>query len=390
MQNEIVEYHQYTLDEWLTIKEDLHRRLEELSRNFVGIGYRLRQIRDSQMYDGHEDVFSFAQAEYGLSKSTVSRFIAINERFSENGNSLELKEEFRQISSSKLSEMLSLSDEECQLITEQTTVSDIRKYKEFKAEEKAQPITGVIEGHNKGFVDEPKAAGPEIDLQVDKLDPFQQCVFHYFAAEDKQDMLNTLMKLPEDATAKEICNIVNPSGCSNYRHGIVFIFFYDENAGIKFKTMLNASIQVKSWQQFLTLVHELYMPANMYDNVWEMCYKVPEIIPETDEIDDTASEILEKAADEIIENGLNTITEEDSTDTERQEISEIQPSESEENPINTKSVAVATSQQKDEIKAEIASKIKTLDILYQSENWAELCNVAEALISKAEVLANEC
>lgn len=111
-------YEQITLDQWLQWKEDIRRKLDETAGNFVHIGYRLKQIRDSGMYDGAADVFEFAAREFGLGKSTVSRFIAINEKYSEGGNSLELKEEFRGFSSSKLSEMLTLPDSEIQLITE--------------------------------------------------------------------------------------------------------------------------------------------------------------------------------------------------------------------------------------------------------------------------------
>ena len=104
------EYTQVTLAEWLEWKEDIRRKLQETAQNFVYIGYRLRQIRDSGMLDGCEDIFAFAQKEYGLGKSTVSRFIAINERFSEGGCSLELRREYQAIGSSKLSEMLALTD----------------------------------------------------------------------------------------------------------------------------------------------------------------------------------------------------------------------------------------------------------------------------------------
>lgn len=44
------------------------------------IGYELNRSRDSGMFDGAADIFEFARNEYGLGKSTVSRFIAINEK----------------------------------------------------------------------------------------------------------------------------------------------------------------------------------------------------------------------------------------------------------------------------------------------------------------------
>ena len=82
---------QITLNEWMEWKEDIRNKLQETAENFVYIGYRLKQIRDSGMLDGASDIFEFAQREYGLGKSTTSRFIAINEKYSEGGNSLELR-----------------------------------------------------------------------------------------------------------------------------------------------------------------------------------------------------------------------------------------------------------------------------------------------------------
>ena len=51
------EYRQITLDEWTQWKEDIRRKLAETAGNFVYIGYRLKQIRDSGMYDGAADIF---------------------------------------------------------------------------------------------------------------------------------------------------------------------------------------------------------------------------------------------------------------------------------------------------------------------------------------------
>ena len=54
---------QITLNEWMEWKEDIRRKLQETAGNFVYIGYRLKQIRDSGMYDGCESVYEFAEKE---------------------------------------------------------------------------------------------------------------------------------------------------------------------------------------------------------------------------------------------------------------------------------------------------------------------------------------
>ena len=135
------EYHQITIQEYLDWKEDLRRRLAEAANNFVGIGYRLKQIRDSEAYrqDGYTSIFDFASKEYGISSSQASRFMAINDKFSKNGNSLEMPEEFSKLGSSKLSEMLTLPESDYQYIDENTTRDQIRELKAFNKQDMNEP-----------------------------------------------------------------------------------------------------------------------------------------------------------------------------------------------------------------------------------------------------------
>ena len=198
------EYHQITLDEWTSWKEDIRKRLTEAVQNFVYIGYRLKQIRDSGMFGGTANIFEFAEKEYGLSKSTVSRFIAINEKYSEGGNSLELKEQYKNFTSSKLSEMLSLPDSECEMITENTTVRDIRKFKEFGRQQ-------------------------ESDFDIHEP-PLKTCVVDFF--KDKKDMLNEVLQLIYDGKEKEAAECMNPSGVGTHSKGICFLFMYEYEKGI--------------------------------------------------------------------------------------------------------------------------------------------------------------
>lgn len=128
---------QITLQDWLIWKEDIRNRLKETAENFVVIGYRLKQIRDSRMFEKeYPSLNDFAYHEYGLSKSVVSRFIKINNRFSKDGNSMELKEEYRGYEYSKLQEMLSLTEEEEEQVTPDMTVKEIRQIKENRNQEK--------------------------------------------------------------------------------------------------------------------------------------------------------------------------------------------------------------------------------------------------------------
>lgn len=116
-----------------TIRNEINATCE----SFVSIGYFLKQVRDRELYreTGHDDIWEFAQAQFGISKSSASRFMNINDRFSAGGNSPNLLEQYQNFSSSQLSEMLTLSDNQIEHVTEQTTVKEIRSMKPKKGKE---------------------------------------------------------------------------------------------------------------------------------------------------------------------------------------------------------------------------------------------------------------
>lgn len=253
------EYTQITLDQWTQWKEDIRKKLSETASNFVYIGYRLKQIRDSGMYDGAADVFEFAQKEYGLGKSTVSRFIAINEKYSEGGNSLELKEEFRSFSSSKLAEMLTLPDNEIQMITERTTIREIRELKNFNSQ-----IPEEAEGEREAI----EAAGSQ---QAQEWSPLEKCLIDFFKG--RKAMLNDVMKHleAEQPEYKQAAELMAPSGQASHKKGIVFLFMYDWDSGIKYKLMTEPEPVSMDWPEFLNTVYNIFGTCDQSD-VWKDFY----------------------------------------------------------------------------------------------------------------------
>ena len=247
---------QITLDEWMQWKEDIRRKLKETAGNFVYIGCRLRQIRDSGMLDGAADIFEFAQREYGLSKSTTSRFIAVNERFADPYNPLLIKDEFENIGSSKLSEMLTLPDSECELITEKTTVKEIRDLKAFNKEaeklENVEESTGsAVATSQQTTENEPDPERPEVDYT-----PLQKCIIEYFR--EKQGLLNKALGQIREKQWKEAYETVNPGGYVSCNKGLCFLFMYDFNRGISYKLMTEPAPVNMNWEDFLMDVAEIY------------------------------------------------------------------------------------------------------------------------------------
>ena len=112
----------------------IKNELNTTKDSFVSLGYWLKQIRDRKLYEetGHKNLYEFAKDQFGISKSSVSRFMAVNDRFSLNGNSPILLDTYREFSQSQMVEMLSLTDEQVEQVTKDSTVKQIRDMKPKK------------------------------------------------------------------------------------------------------------------------------------------------------------------------------------------------------------------------------------------------------------------
>ena len=123
---------------YVDFKASMDAVVERVEEGFVQIGYYLKIARDTQVLQesGYKSVTDFAAAEYGLDKSAVSRFIAINDRFAEDGYSDRLKDQYRGMGRAKLSVMLLLPEEITEELTPDYSKSDIQKIKDEVEEEK--------------------------------------------------------------------------------------------------------------------------------------------------------------------------------------------------------------------------------------------------------------
>ncbi len=140
---EIVTYQSYK-----EYKAELDTELQKSAEGFVRIGYLLKLARDTDVLkeSGYASVNEFAQAEYNIDKSMVSRFIGINDRFSEGGNSPQLKEQYRNFGYSKLAIMLQLPDSINEELSPAFSKSEIQAIKEeYDSEMKKTDLEVLME-----------------------------------------------------------------------------------------------------------------------------------------------------------------------------------------------------------------------------------------------------
>lgn len=123
---------------FMEYREELTNELTKTAEGFVRIGYLLKVARDTNILDGkgYDGYIDFAQKEFGLDKSQVSRFIRINDRFSEGGNSDHLMQQYKEFGYAKLTLMLSLPDSLNEELDPSMSKAEIQAVKEEVDEEK--------------------------------------------------------------------------------------------------------------------------------------------------------------------------------------------------------------------------------------------------------------
>ncbi len=140
---ELLQIHTYQEFKAATDKEVLNQ-----AEGFVRLGYLLRKARDTEILrdSGYASVVEFAQGEYGLTETYVSRYIAINKRYSEGGYSPYLKERFQGYGMAKLAEMLTLSDAVVEALPRELPKAVIQEVKrEVRQEQEITDLEVLLE-----------------------------------------------------------------------------------------------------------------------------------------------------------------------------------------------------------------------------------------------------
>lgn len=145
-------------------KQELDAVLTRTAEDFVQIGYLLKVARDTNILaeSGYATVTDFAKAEYGIDKTQVSRFISINDRFSEDGYSDHLLTSYKGFGYAKLTLMLQIPDEINEVLPPTLSKAEIRDIKdEVDAENKVTDIEVEIEKAEAAAVTDKPMLPPE-------------------------------------------------------------------------------------------------------------------------------------------------------------------------------------------------------------------------------------
>lgn len=259
-----------TIQDYRQFKDALGTELRNQAEGFVRTGYLLKVARDTDILrdSGYATVAEFALAEYGLSKDVVSRYIAINDRYSKDGYSEYLQDKFEGYGVAKLQEMLTLPDTVVELMSPEMTKREIQDIKkEIKEEEQISDIEVYCEG-----------TAPD----QEHMTTLQKVIHKYFYEQREEYIrLEEVIgaKIGMSRAVEKVLDVLAPSGMALKTVrvqgiGKLMISFKGKENDIEMLNVRSNEKEVITWQQFIESLSSTFAGrASKRD--WETIYGEP-------------------------------------------------------------------------------------------------------------------
>ena len=252
-------------------KTELDNELKKSVESFVRIGYLLKVARDTDiLYEsGYPNMQEFAKAEYNLSKDQVSRFIAINDKYSVDGYSDRLQEKYEGYGVAKLAEMLTLPEAVADIIVPEMTRAEIQEIKrEVKEEQEVSDIEVILE---------------KKDTNLEDMNLTQKFMYQYFY-ENRLDFIGmaAVIQGELETTEEEIeetMQVLAPSGITTKKVriagiGKLFLSIKGKDNNLDLVNVRTNETETMSWSNFLDDVCSLY-ESGASKKDWEAYYNEP-------------------------------------------------------------------------------------------------------------------
>ena len=313
---EIVEYKGYG-----EFKAAMDKEVAGVAQGFVRMGYLLKVARDTDILreSGYCSVAEFAHAEYGLTKDIVSRYIAINDRFSEGGYSEVLNLKYKDYGVAKLAEMLTLSDEVIEGLSPQLTRKEIQEVKKDIIKE--QEITDL-----EVLMEEKELAQQVLEDNLSKF-------LHQYGHNHPEQYVSLYSAVNETVyngtiapLVEEILNILAPTGIAMIRErlqgiGLLMLSIRGKDNDLELVNVRSNEKEIYTWDKLITSLENLCDDPDPRLS-WQSLYHEP--FPEKKEEVAPVQQEEEKPPVKMPENRINTLNEADfESEKEKEEKTEV-------------------------------------------------------------------
>ena len=257
------------ITDYKTFKDTLRAELRTVEEGFIRIGYLLKQARDTDILAGsqYKSLNEFARAEFDLNETVVNRFININDKYSVNGYSDKIKEEYRGYGWTKLGEMLTLPEAVVKDIRPELTRNELRDIKEaIKEEDKITDIEVAIEAADKQVNGEDTGdILKEALREVLRLHP------------DKFCEIRLIMTNEYEASVRERrrCDVLSSAGYMLYTvriKGVGTVLFKCEADEVSLTNVRTNERRLYNWKDVEYAADYLTVYQDSPERVWEKIY----------------------------------------------------------------------------------------------------------------------
>lgn len=241
-----------TLPELEQEEKQIRENLGGIVKNFVRTGWHLSRIDRSGAYKlkGYSSVTEYARETFGMAPDGVSRFIHVYEKYSVQGDTPELREEYRDFNFSQLTEMLQIPEEDHAMIRPETKREDIRDLKKFNKQSQNNPDN-------------------LLNWQRDPDDIIQEAVKEFFK-ERKKD-LNEIYDqygvgpYPEE-DIKKMARFLYHEKKKKFQTNRVFVMLYPEQVFIKSS---DGELHDITWPEFFQTMGSVFDGSAAGKDTWE-------------------------------------------------------------------------------------------------------------------------
>lgn len=241
-----------TLPELEQEEKQIRENLGGIVRNFVKTGWHLSRIDRSGAYKlkGYNSVTEYARETFGMAPDGVSRFIHVYEKYSVQGDTPELREEYRDFNFSQLTEMLQLPEEDHTMIRPETKREDIRDLKKFNKQSEHNPDN-------------------LLNWQQDPDDIIREAVKEFFKARGKD--LNEIYDqygvgpYPEEEI-KKMARFLYHEKKKKFQTNRVFVMLYPDQVFIKSS---DGELHDITWTEFFRTMGSIFDSSAAGKDTWE-------------------------------------------------------------------------------------------------------------------------
>ena len=241
-----------TLPELEQEEKQIRENLGGIVRNFVKTGWHLSRIDRSGAYKlkGYHSVTEYARETFGMAPDGVSRFIHVYEKYSIQGDTPELREEYRDFNFSQLTEMLQLPEEDHTMIRPETKREDIRDLKKFNKQSQNNPDN-------------------LLNWQQDPDDIIREAVKEFFKAREKD--LNEIYDqygvgpYPEE-DIKKMARFLYREKKKKFQNDRVFLMLYPDQVFIKSS---DGELHDITWPEFFQTIGTIFDGSAAGKDTWE-------------------------------------------------------------------------------------------------------------------------